>query len=117
MASQWQVRIKVWLADAEGAVVIGPGRTRLLEGIERTGSILKAAQSLKMSYRRAWGRLKVMEERLGEPLLERQPGAGRRGGTRLTPKGKALLALYQKLTREMQKTSQTALSRLAKRGD
>ena len=33
---------------------IGPGKIRLLEAVERTGSILQAGRALGMSYRRAW---------------------------------------------------------------
>ena len=32
---------------------LGPGKIRLLEEIDRTGSISEAGRSLKMSYRRA----------------------------------------------------------------
>ena len=33
---------------------IGPGKIRLLEAIDRTGSISQAGRTLGMSYRRAW---------------------------------------------------------------
>jgi len=33
---------------------IGPGKIRLLEAVERTGSISQAGRALGMSYRRAW---------------------------------------------------------------
>jgi len=95
--TQLHTRIKVWITDEQGQVVFGGGRMRLLDAIHRTGSILKAADELGMSYRSAWGRLKATEQRLGEPLIEKIPGAGRRGGSRLTPRGEELLSKYHRL--------------------
>ena len=106
------VRIKVWVADDGGQVIIGAGRMRLMEAIDRTGSILRAAEELGMSYRSAWGRLKTTQERLGEPLVEKVPGAGRRGGSRLTKNGQLLLAQYQKLIDQLHKSSEATFGRL-----
>ncbi|MDP8224101.1 MAG: LysR family transcriptional regulator [Candidatus Lernaella stagnicola] len=70
---------------------------RLLDAIHRQGSILKAAEELSMSYRSAWGRIRATEERLGEAVVEKIPGAGRRGGSRLTSRGKELLDKFHHL--------------------
>ena len=61
---------KLWLHDEEGNVIFGIGRTKMLEAIERCGSISAASKELKMSYRTVWARIKATEERLGgKPLL------------------------------------------------
>jgi len=106
------VRIKVWVADDEKRVIFGVGRMRLLEAIEKHGSILQAAEELGMSYRSAWGRLKATQERLGQPVVEKVPGAGRRGGSRLTPAGKDLLEKYHELIRRVTDASETIFGQL-----
>jgi molybdate transport system regulatory protein len=65
-----------------------------------------------MSYRSAWGRLKATEERLGQPLLEKVPGAGRRGGSRLTKTGKELAEKYRQLINEVTVSSESIFGRL-----
>ncbi len=84
---------KVWL-ELEGRPVFGDGKARLLQALDETGSIRGAADSLRMSYRAAWGRLKEMERRLGEPLVVRRAGGRGGGGSELTSLGKELLQRY-----------------------
>ncbi len=97
--------LKVWITDETGKVIFGAGRMSLLDAIERNGSILKAAKELSMSYRSAWGRIRATEERLGEPIIEKIPGAGRRGGSRLTPRGEELLKKYRRLLQALNEAS------------
>lgn len=79
------VRMHLWL-EAEGKVYFGMGRVLLLNKIEEYGSLRKAAESLGMSYRAAWGKLRSTEEVLGEALVETV--GSKRGGYRLTPAGR-----------------------------
>ncbi len=60
-----KVRTKIWIDDDNDKVIFGSGRVRMLEAIDRLGSMNKAAKELKMSYRALWGRIKSTEERLG----------------------------------------------------
>lgn len=78
------VRMHLWL-ESEGKVYFGMGRVMLLNKIEEYGSLRKAAESLGMSYRAAWGKLRSTEEVLGEALVE--TAGSKRGGYRLTPAG------------------------------
>jgi len=113
MAAQTlNVHLKIWLADPEGRVVFGDGRMRLLEAIDRTGSILQAAEMMGMSYRSAWGRLKQTAERWGTPLIEPMPGAGRRGGSRLTAEGRRLLNQYKELVKRLDQAAQATFGQL-----
>lgn len=95
------VRSKVWIIDASGQVVFGRGRLRILEAVQRLGSIHAAAAELRMSYRAVWGRIKATEERLGRPLLVRQTGGAAGGGSRLTPFAEALIERFLRLHREV----------------
>lgn len=85
------VRLNVWLEDADG-MLFGHGRALLLRKIEEHGSLRKAAEDLRMSYRAAWGKLKKSEEILGFPLVEKL--GGNKSGFRLTGRGKTLMDNY-----------------------
>lgn len=91
------IRSKIWLADEKGNVVFGLGRLKMLEAIERNGSIHAAAKELRMSYRALWGRIKATEERLGEQLLHRNIGGRSGGGSELTEYAKMLMLRFRKL--------------------
>ncbi len=89
-------KTKIWL-EFEGESLLGRGGARLLENIEREGSLTKAVKNLKISYRYAWGYLKKIEKRLGGPIVETfKGGRDGGGGMRLTPLGKYLLRRYNR---------------------
>jgi molybdate transport system regulatory protein len=88
-----QVKSKVWI-EVGGEVVAGDGKINLLERIEETGSIQKAAGEIGMSYRHAWGFLQKMEKRGGIKLVVTQIGGREGGGAKLTPQGKDFLRRY-----------------------
>lgn len=92
-----KVRTKVWIEDHRGKVVFGSGRVRMLEAIDRLGSMNKAAKELKMSYRALWGRIKSTENRIGARLLITGSGGGKGSGSILTPIGKRFLKNYKLL--------------------
>lgn len=81
------LRLRVWL-EQKDKTYIGIGSTLLLKYVEELGSLRKAAESLGMSYRRAWGKLKNAEERIGRPLVEKTKGKGQRFN--LSPFGREL---------------------------
>ena len=82
--------IKLWIESDDGAL-LGPGRLALLEGVRRLGSLNKVAAEMRMSYRKAWGRLKDAEQRLGQQLVE---DSGGRKGYVLTELGNSLVDEY-----------------------
>ena len=88
-----QAKSKIWI-EAGGEVVAGDGKINLLERIEETGSIQKAAEEIGMSYRHAWGFLQKMEKRGGIKLVDTQVGGRDGGGAKLTPSGKDFLKRY-----------------------
>lgn len=97
---QWDafhIRSKIWIEDASGNVVFGLGRLKILDAIDRLGSIQGAAKELKMSYRALWGRIKATEARLDKPLLTRKIGGNRGGGSQLTPFALDLLVYFRHL--------------------
>lgn len=98
--SPFHIRSKIWVEDANGKVVFGLGRYRILEAVKRLGSLQAAAQELKMSYRAIWARIRATEERLGKPLLIREPR-----GSRLTPLGEKLLTQFKHLLKTVETAS------------
>lgn len=78
------MRIHLWI-EGEKGVLFGLGRLQLLREVERCGSLKKAAESLGMSYRGAWGKIKTTEEAMGKKIIER--AGSRRAGYHLTPFG------------------------------
>ena len=90
--------------DAGGAHLLGPGKVRLLEAIERTGSISAAGRALGMSYRRAWLLVDELNRLFRERVVATQHGGPRGGGAGLTPFGRRLIDLY----RDMERTAQAA---------
>ncbi len=86
-------RFNLWI-EKEGVVLISRWRARLLEAIDRTGSITAAANELEVPYRRAWERIQEMERCLGSKLIDTEIGGKRGGGAALTQDGHTLLAQF-----------------------
>ena len=89
-----EIKSKLWI-ESDGKPVFGRGRRFLLEAIDKHGSINQAAKEINISYRKAWGYIKAMEERLGLKLIERQTGGRNGGGARLTDNARVFLRKYE----------------------
>jgi molybdate transport system regulatory protein len=95
------IRSKIWI-EASGEPVFGRGRRFLLEAIDSHGSINQAAKEVDISFRKAWSHIKVMEERLGIKLVERQAGGKNGGGAVLTNEARMFLKKYAALEKGLQ---------------
>jgi len=91
-----EIKSKLWI-EVDGNPVFGRGRRFLLEAIDKHGSINQAAKEINISYRKAWGYIKAMEERLGFKLIERQTGGKNGGGATLTEEAREFLKKFEKL--------------------
>ena len=74
---------------------VGPGKIRLLEAIDRTGSISKAGRTLGMSYRRAWLLIDDMNQCFRRAVVSAKPGGSQGGGAMLTEFGQDLVRDYR----------------------
>jgi molybdate transport system regulatory protein len=86
----------VWL-ERGGRVVLSDWRVELLEAVEATGSLARAAERLEVPYRTAWYKLKEIERRLSVRLLETQSGGADGGGSQLTAEARQVVARFHRL--------------------
>lgn len=111
MAVDLNLKLRV-LHDDE--VAMGPGKADLLEAIAQTGSISGAARSMKMSYRRAWLLVDVMNRCFRAPLVHSAAGGSHGGGAQLTDTGVAVLAQFRTMEAAAAKAAQAQLAGLVK---
>jgi molybdate transport system regulatory protein len=81
--------------DFDGDRAIGPGKIRLLELIDSSGSISAAGRQMGMSYRRAWLLVDALNRCFREPVVAAQVGGVRGGGASLTEFGHAVVEHYR----------------------
>ncbi len=98
---------KVWL-EVDGKPVVGRGGVKILQAIEKEGSIGKAAKSLGMSYRYVWAYLRRINKVLGVSVVESRVGGLGGGETRLTETGLWLVKEYLRV----EKILENALKKL-----
>jgi len=92
---------KLWLKTERG-YALGEGGVRLLQEVEKCGSITDAAKSLRMSYRYAWGLVRKIEKNIGTPMLDTYKGGSHGGGgARVTQAGLTIIRKYRALEEEI----------------
>ena len=92
--------LKLWIY--QNGKAFGDGPYELLKGIEATGSLHKAAAQIEMAYSKAWKLTRMIEQRLGFMVLEREVGGRFGGGSRITPRAKELMSCYAMFREEAQ---------------
>lgn len=92
----------------------GPGKARLLELVEETGSIRRAAAGMGMSYRRAWLLLRDIGNVIGMPAVQTRTGGPNGGGTSLSTRGRAMLEQYRMIERRAAQSCAKELTSLAR---
>ena len=88
-------RVKLWW-EKDGKLVFSDYRAELLKSVRETGSLALAAERMGLSYRRAWGKIREIEDNLGQALVESRRGGASGGRTRLTPLGDSLLDQFER---------------------
>lgn len=95
---QVTLRMHTWF-DSDRGMLFSHGRVLLLQKVVEQGSLNKAAQTMGMSYRAAWGKIKKTEAALGGPLLEKASG---RKGFELSALGRELLNAFATWQQEVE---------------
>ncbi len=106
------VRSKVWFLH-NGEHVFGLGLARLLEGIDRHGTLREATRIEGISYRHAWDEIRAAEKRLGKRLILRQAGGAGGGRSELSPEGRRLMELFQRINAEVADFADARFARYA----
>jgi len=109
-----KIKSKLWI-EVDGKPVFGRGKRCLLEAIDKYGSINQAAKEINMTYRKAWGYLNAMEERLGIKLIERKTGGKYGGGAILTENARKILKKYGAFERGLQEVIDEKFKKTFKR--
>lgn len=104
-------RVRVWL-ERPGGYVLGAPEARLLEAIERAGSIKEGAEAANMSYRTAWARVHDMEHTLGRPMVQSRAGGAGGGATALTDDAREILRLFHDIDQRMEAHLNEELARV-----
>ncbi len=91
----------VWLEARRESIVISAEGLKLLDEIRQEGSIVTAARKMGISYRKAWGLLKEVENLIGFPLVEKHRGGAAGGKTTLTTEGSELVSAYDELNSDI----------------
>ena len=73
---------------------------RMLEAIQRCGSISSAARDLDMSYRRAWLLIDDLNQTFRQPVVSAVVGGRKGGGTGLTAFGETVIRHYREMEAE-----------------
>lgn len=94
------IKSKIWI-EKDGEPVFSKGRCVLLKAIDEQGSISGAAREMGISYRKAWGYIKAMEERLGVDLVATRVGGGSGGGASITDEARLLVERFARLEKGM----------------
>ncbi|MBE7173113.1 MAG: winged helix-turn-helix domain-containing protein [Williamsia sp.] len=99
--SQYKVAGSLWI-ECENERFFGPGRVELLQKIEETGSINKAARLMGMSYKKAWEMISALNVQAARPLVITQTGGEKGGGSVITEEAKQLIAYHYQLRQRFQ---------------
>ncbi|MFQ5380921.1 MAG: winged helix-turn-helix domain-containing protein [Dehalococcoidia bacterium] len=106
-----EARTKLWIEE-RGRLVMSDYRVRLLELIVDSGSLARAAQSLSLSYRRAWGKVRELEQNLGISLIRSEAGGPGGGRSTLTPAGEALVSAYRQFHTRVERDTREAFEEI-----
>jgi molybdate transport system regulatory protein len=99
MDKNYFIKSRLWIATEEGTF-LGDGKVKLLSAIADTGSISAASRSLEISYRKAWKMIDVMNSQAKSPLVERQSGGKKGGGTIVTSEGLKAIETFLNLKKK-----------------
>ncbi|SMC52734.1 molybdate transport system regulatory protein [Desulfocicer vacuolatum DSM 3385] len=105
---RWSVRLKIWL-EIDGLPLMGEGRMAMLNAIDENGSIIEAARSLGIPYRKIRGAISAMEKSVGKALVKTHRGGGHGGGAHLTAKAHELVKEYLEVTRSFHQEASVPL--------
>lgn len=100
MSADEQLQARLQIRRGRDAQV-GSDRVRLLKAIDEHGSISSAGRVVGLTFRAAWDAVQALNNLFDQPLVISQAGGRHGGGAKVTPIGKAVIAGFEKLEREL----------------
>lgn len=94
----YKIKSRIWI-ESNNNVLLGEGRVHLLKAIQETGSLSKAAKSLKISYKKAWQLIDSVNKSAKEPVTINSIGGKGGGGAELTSYGKSLINVFDEINK------------------
>jgi len=94
----YKIKSRIWI-ESDDNVLLGEGRVHLLKAIQETGSLSKAAKSLKISYKKAWHLLDSVNKSAKKPVTINSIGGKGGGGAELTDYGKNLVKTFDDINK------------------
>ena len=94
----YKIKSRIWI-ESENNVLLGEGRVHLLKAIGETGSLSKAAKSINISYKKAWGMLDSINKSAKMPVTINSTGGKGGGGAVLTAYGKSLIQVFDEINK------------------
>ncbi|MFT4698491.1 MAG: molybdate transport system regulatory protein [Flavobacteriaceae bacterium] len=94
----YKIKSRIWI-ETKNNVLLGEGRVQLLKAIEETGSLSKAAKTIKISYKKAWNLIDSVNKSAKKPVTINSIGGKGGGGAELTPYGKSLVTAFDEINK------------------
>lgn len=95
---EYKIKSRIWI-EINDKVLLGEGRVRLLKAIDETGSLSKAAKTLKISYKKAWSLIDSVNKSAKKPITITSIGGKGGGGAKLTSYGKSLIIAFENINK------------------
>jgi len=92
---------KIYLEE-NNIKIFGKGPKTLLLRIDELGSLRKAANSMNLSYTKAWNMIQNLEKGSGIKVLEKQIGGKDGGGSTLTKEARTLIEKFDEFEIEIE---------------
>ena len=90
---KYKIKSKIWI-EVDDNVFLGDGRVKLLKSLNSTQSLSKSAKELGMSYKKAWNLIDSVNKNASKPMVIKSVGGASGGGTKLTPYGIKMIAVF-----------------------
>jgi molybdate transport system regulatory protein len=99
--------------DFDAGRAIGPGKIKLMELIDKYGSISEAGRQMGMSYRPAWLLVDSLQRTFRAPLVAPRQGGEHGGGASLTEFGRVVVQHYRAVESSARKAGVVHLEALS----
>jgi molybdate transport system regulatory protein len=112
MPKEIQIKARV-IVQLDGENLLGPGRVRLMEKIQSTGSIAEAAREMGISYRKALRLINCINDQFENDVILTWKGGTDYGGAKLSESGQKLIDQYREMLKRVDLVLEEEASRFS----